>query len=198
MLALAALSAGGCVSMGGPGGWGDILEDIGGMGGMGGGSARGEIAWVDTRRQEMELRTSFGQRTRLVFDSRTRVVYRGQRQSLGSLSSGDRVVALVERGGRQRESYARQITVEQWARDGGNGGDWEQAGIQRFDGTVGRIEAQQGRFELRTSRGTYLVSLPYNASRSTVDRFRRLRPGDGVRIEGELFGNRRVELRRFR
>ena len=201
VLALAVLSAGGCVAMG-PGGWGDVLGDIGGMGGVGGvgdrtGTVRGDVDWIDTRRGEMELRASFGQRTRVTYDSRTQVLYRGQRQSVGSLSTGDRVVALVERGGRRGDLYARQITVEQWTRDDHDEGGWEEARIQRFEGQVGWVDAQQGRFQLRASRATYVVSLPYNASSSTIDRFRRLRAGNSVRIQGELLGNGRVELDRF-
>jgi hypothetical protein len=198
VLALAVLSAGGCMATG-PGGWGDVLADIGGMGGVGdrGGTVRGDVEWIDARRQEMELRASFGQRARVSFDSRTQVVYRGQRQSVNSLSTGDRVVALVERGGRQGDVYARQITVEEWTRDERDGGGWEQARSQRFDGQVGWVDAQQGRFQLRASRATYVVSLPYNASNSTIDRFRRLRAGNSVRIQGELLGNGRVELERF-
>ena len=197
VLALAMLTAGGCVAMG-PGGWGEVLGDIGGMGGMGSGSGsvRGEIEWVDARRQEIELRASLGQRTRVFFDSRTQVLYRGQRQSLSSLSSGDRVVALVERGGRRGDAYARQITVEQWVRDDPGEGGWEQA-LQRFDGQATWVDVREGRFQLRTSRGTYLVSLPYNPGSATLDRFRRLRAGDTVRIRGELLGNGRIELERF-
>jgi hypothetical protein len=191
VLALVLLSTAGCVGMGG----GSLEEILAGMGGFGGG-VRGEVDWVDTRRQEIELRASFGQRTRLQYDSRTQVSYRGQRYSVRSLQTGDRIAAQVERS-RQGESYARQIEVEERARDDGRDGGSGQVGSARFDGEVGWVDTERGRFQLRSSRGTYTVSLPYDASRSMVDRFRRLRAGDDVRIQGELLGNGRIELERF-
>ena len=196
VLALALLSAAGCAGMG-AGGWEDILGGTGGRAGRAGtgGSVRGEIGRVDTRRQEIELSSSFGGRTRLYYDSRTRVAYRGQRYSVNSLRSGDRVAVLVEQS-RRGDRYARQINVEQTARDR-DGGRSGQAANGRFDGQAGWVDHDRGRFELRTSRGDYTVSLRYNADRSTVDRFRRLRAGSRVRIQGRLLGNARIELDRF-
>jgi hypothetical protein len=189
VLALALLSAAGCAGMGA----GSLEEILGGMGGFGG-DVRGEVDWIDTRQHEIEVRASFGQRTRVYYDSRTQVLYRGQRYSVNSLASGDRIAVQVERN-RRGESYARVINLEQSLRDQGGS---DQVGTTRFDGQVGWIDTQRGRFELRSSRGSYTVSLPYNPDRSTVDRFRRLRAGDNVRIEGELLGGGRIELERFR
>ena len=191
LVTLVLLSSAGCVGMGG----GSLEEILAGMGGFGDG-VRGEVDWIDARRQEIELRASFGQRTRLQYDSRTRVLYRGQRYSVRSLQTGDRIAAQVERS-RRGESYARQIEVEATARDEGRVGGSGRVVSGRFDGQVGWVDTDRGRFQLRSSRGTYTVSLPYDANRSTVDRFRRLRAGNNVRIEGELLGNGRIELERF-
>lgn len=191
ILGLAVLSATGCAGM-----TAATLEEIlGGMDGMGmGGDVRGEIEWIDTRRREMEVGSSFGQGTRLFYDSRTQVDYGGRRYSVSSLEPGDRVSVQVERS-RDGDRYARRISVERTVYD--QGGRSGQVRSDRFDGRVSWVDTQRGRFELRSSRGTYLVSLPYNADRSTVDRFRRLRAGHEVRIQGELLGNGRVELERF-
>jgi hypothetical protein len=62
---------------------------------------------------------------------------------------------------------------------------------------VGRIDYNQGWFELRTQNGTATVTLPYNAGDATTDYFRRLRTGMNVRLEGTNLGNGRVELYRF-
>jgi hypothetical protein len=64
-------------------------------------------------------------------------------------------------------------------------------------GTVGRIDYNQGWFELRTQQGTATVTLPYNVGDAQSDYFRRLRTGQSVRLEGTNVGNGRVELYRF-
>lgn len=191
--ALALLSLAGCAGMS----WGEVLEDVladaGGVGAYGN-RVRGEVEWVDPGQRALSIRTGYRGATRLRYDSRTQVVYRGERYPVGSLARGDQVSAEVERDNRG-EAYATQIYVEE-TRDGD---DRDGEGrVERFDGRVGWIEHDRGRFQLRASRGSYTVTLPYNASSSTRDRFRRLRSGDDVRIEGELMGNGWVELVRFR
>lgn len=195
--ALALLLASGCAGLGGLG----TLEDVlGGMGGLGtGDQVRGEVGYVDERSREIEVRTSFGRTTRLRYDSRTEVIHRDRRYSVRSLERGDRVEARVQER-RDGELYADRIYVERSVRDGGGGGDYgdgEEGRVQRFDGRAGWVDQQRGRFQLRSGHGSYTVSLPYNPGRSTTDRFRRLRSGDSVRLQGELLGRDRVELVRF-
>ena len=45
--------------------------------------------------------------------------------------------------------------------------------------------------------GTLVVSLPYNPRSTDVDRFRRLRSGDNVRLSGRLLNAQRFELEQF-
>jgi hypothetical protein len=180
---------------------GDVLGGIGGLPGMGD-QVRGEVGWVDTRNRQLEVGSTYGSRTRLTYDTRTEVLYQNQRYGVGDLEVGDLVTARVQRGRQGGQIYAQQIYVEQTSRDrnggsGRNGGGIGQGRFDRFNGQVGRVDAQGGRFELRTSAGYYTVSLPYNPGGSVVNRFRRLRAGDSVRIEGELLGAGRVELSRF-
>jgi hypothetical protein len=52
---------------------------------------------------------------------------------------------------------------------------------------VERIDPDRGIFEVRTrDRENVIVTLPYNAGSAEVNEFRRLRPGDTVRLEGEF------------
>ncbi len=70
--------------------------------------------------------------------------------------------------------------------------------IQTVDGRVERVDLQRSFFEIRDqSRERIIVSLPDNARRSDVDRFRGLRPGDYVRVEGRFLDRDRFELENF-
>ena len=199
--ALATLALAGCAGMGG---MGSLEEILGSMGGLGN-SVRGEVEWVDTGRRELQVRSGWSGSTRMSYDSRTQVYYRDERYPVSALSVGDVISAQVERD-RRGELHARQIYVQQTRdvdrdrdRDRDRDDRDDRAGrVERFDGRVGWVEHQRGRFELRTSRGAWTVSLPYNASGSTRDRFARLRGGQSVRIDGEVLGSGRVELVRFR
>ena len=185
---------------------GNIGEILGGMagaggaGGAGGGTneVRGQVSYVDQQRSELEIQTERGERGRLAYDSRTEVIYQNQRHAVANLEPGDRVLVRFQQaqGG---QLYAQQIYVEQNVRDTGGGGTYGSGSgrVQRFEGQVGGVDTQRGRFELRTNSGTYIVTLPYNLDAASADRFRRLRSGDRVRVEGELLGSDRLELYRF-
>jgi hypothetical protein len=70
--------------------------------------------------------------------------------------------------------------------------------IQTVDGRVERVNLQRGSFEIRDqSRDGVIVSLPYNARSSDVDRFRALQAGDYVRVEGRFLDRERFELDSF-
>lgn len=169
------------------------LEDL--LGGMGmGGDVRGEIDWVDERSREIAVSGGWGGRETLRYDSRTSVVYRDRRYEVRDLERGDVVAIDVDEDSRGRR-YARTVRVERSVRDSGGG----QSGgrIERFDGRVTWVDVNRGQFGVELGRGEYDVSLPYRASNSTVDRFRRLRRGDRVRFEGELYNQGRIGLERF-
>lgn len=182
---------------------GQVLGGLGGLGGVGGqqggGEVRGEVTNVDTRRQEIEIRTQNGQNARVMFDNRTEVIYQNQRYAVTNLERGDVVLLRVQQGSRG-EYYTDRIFVEQNVRDrqGGGYGD-SGAQVQLFDGRVGRVDSQRGHFEFQARNGgTYTVTMPYNPGSADLDRFRRLRSGDGVRFEGSLVNRERIELYRFR
>jgi hypothetical protein len=186
-VAVAILSSGGCASL--------DLESLAGAVGSGN-QVRGEIERIDERRREIDIRSDTRQQTTVHYDARTEITYRNREYPLSSLADGDRVTVRVERTGRG-DLYAQTVVLEETARDrsGNSGGPGR---VEQFDGRVASVEVDRGRFTLQATRASYLVTLPYDASPTTVDRFNRLRAGDSIRIEGELLNNGRIELHRFR
>lgn len=180
----------GCTGMGS---LSDILAAGTGIGGTSG-EIRGEIRQIDTSRREIEVLSGWGRSERVRYDGRTEVVYRQRRYDVRDLERGDLVAVRLDQDRDNR--YARWVEVEQSARERQVSGPGN--GIQRLDGTVARVDTQRGWFELQVGRGSpTLVTLPYQPNRSLQDRFRRLRQGERVRIEGEFLNPTRVELHRF-
>lgn len=156
----------------------------------------GEIASVDPRRQEIEVRTD-DRRVRAVrYDRRTRVVYRDREYEVSNLEPGD-YVAVQTRQENYGAIYADLVRVRQSVQERGDVAG-SKARNERLDGTVGFVDSQRGFFELRDPSGKkIMVSLPYNPARSEVDRFRSLRAGDRVRVEGRFLNQERFELEAF-
>lgn len=185
------LSLPGCVGLG-------TLADV--MAGdilNGGRDLSGEISRIDSRRQEIELRSGWGGNERIRYDGRTQVLYRQQRYSVRDLERGDVVRVLLTQN-RDGRLIADRIQVQQSTRDRRDTSRSARARVERISGSVRRIEARAGWFELQPSRGSTLrVSLPARADRSLSDRLQRLRKGQRVQIQGEPIGNGRVVLVRF-
>lgn len=192
---------------------GDILG--GAMGGMGGqgqqqnGQVLAEVQGIDQNRQVIQLRTEQGQTGNVLYDQRTVVVYQNQQYPATALERGDVAYFQLQQT-QQGATYAARIDVQQSVQErtgqqSGNTGTYGNTGsgtygnqqVMQLYGTVGRIDHNQGWFELRTQNGTATVTLPYNAGDATTDYFRRLRTGQTVRLEGTNLGNGRVELYRF-
>lgn len=189
-LSLMTLTLGGCASLG-------SLEDIlGNMGGLYGNELTGEIRQVDTRRQEIELESGWGEREWVRYDGRTEVYYRQQRYSVRDLDRGDRVrIRLDDTGNRDRARYASVIQVQE-------GTVYDDRDVysrrERIDGRVRQIDTRDGWFEVTDGRGdVLLVTLPYDPNRGLYDRFRRLDRGDRVRFEAQRLNRNRVEILRF-
>ena len=192
------LSVAACAG-GGAGDLGEILGSVlgGGAGGQGGtGTLVVEVQGIDQQQQEIEVLTEDGQRGPIRYDRNTTVVYQNQQYPVTALERGDVVEMRIQQlsGGGYYTDY---ITVRQSAQDRGGstggGGDLVQA-----SGTVRQIDYQRGIFSLQTNQGTFTVSLPYNPSAGTVDRFESLDSGDRVTIEGYVVASDRIELVRFR
>lgn len=205
--ALAAmLSAAGCSQAGAIG---DILGGVLGPQGQGQGQGQGsqvsgEIQGVDANRGVLQIRTQSGQTGNVYFDQNTRVVYQQREYPVTALERGD-VVAMSIQQDQRGQAYTNYIQVQQSVQErtgqgnqggvynGGNSG----VSVQRFSGTVGYIDTQRGVFELRTQNGSAQVALPYNVNSQDNQRFRSLRSGQNVTVEGRMAAQGRIDLERF-
>lgn len=193
-LALAAPAAG-CAGTG----WDDVLH---GSPGRTSNEVTGTVSRVDSRDQTIRMRDDRGRDVRVRYDRRTRVTYRGRDYRPDALERGDLVTARLQRD-RYGDLYTRQVIVRRDSRGGRDARDRPddrdvREGRQTIDGRVGRVDRDDGRFQLRTASGTVWVTLPYRPSGSIENRFRRLRQGDQVRVQGRWINDRRFELDRFR
>lgn len=175
----------------GMGGIGDIL---GGVLGGGGRQVNGTVRSVNTQSQFLTLRQSNGQDVDLQFDNQTRVVYQNQAYSVTALDPGDQVAARVQQL-QTGAYYTDSIVVVQPVNSTGGavGG-----AVQSLQGTVRQIDRDNGLFTVDAGGNvTLTVSLPYNATSTTVQRFNNLRSGEYVRFQGVYISQTRVELRQF-
>ena len=183
VVALAA--AGACSTLGSVG---DILGGV-----LGGGSqVSGTVRGVNTTSRFVSLQQTNGQNVDLQYDNQTRVVYQNQSYSITALDPGDQVVARVQQlqnGG----YYTDSIAVTQPVSGGSTSGN-----VQALQGAVRQVDHNAGWFTMDAGGNvTLTVSLPYNPSSTTVQRFNALRSGDYVRFQGVYLSQTRVELRSF-
>jgi len=122
------------------------------------------------------------------------VVYQQQEYPVTALERGDQVGMRIQQT-QQGAAYTDYIIVTQSVQEAGGGG-MGSSGLQQAEGRVGWVDANRGQFELRASRSV-VVALPYNPSSTDVNRFRQLRQGDYVRVQGRLVAQDRLELERF-
>ena len=184
---------------GGGGDLGQVLGDVLGGGGSGGGTGTMvvEVQSVDQQRQEIQVLTEDGQRGPIRYDQNTTVVYQNEQYPVTALEAGDVVEMRLQQlsGGGYYTDY---ITVRQSVQDRGGTSSGGTGQLVQASGTVRQIDYQRGLFTLQTTQGTVTVSLPYNPSAGTVDRFESLDSGERVTVEGYLVGTGRIELVRFR
>ena len=181
---------------------GDILGGVlGGAGGTGGQAqatvVAGTIRGVNTQSQQIALQQSNGSTVALGFDNNTRVVYQNQNYPVTSLENGDQVRARVQTNGSAYYTDSLQVTASVSSSSGTSGGT-NGTSVQSLQGNVRQVDVQNGVFTVDAGSGVQLVvSLPYNASSTDVNKFRSLRNGDYVRFYGVYLNNSRVELRQF-
>ena len=191
-LALVALA--GCAQ---GGSLGSVLGSVlgGQQGGQQGGQLTGSIQRVDTRSQQISVQQSNGQTVVLNYDNQTKVVYQNQNYSVSSLENGDQVTARVQSSS-NGAYYTDLVQVDQSVQNTNGGTTSGQ--VQSLQGTVRSVNTANGWFTLDASSSvTLTVTMPYNASRTDVQRFQNLRNGDVVRFGGVFVNNTRVELRQF-
>jgi len=189
MMAFAFLVLAGCHEPGhvdGPGDYGS------------GNDVMGEVRYVDARAREIELRSESGRTVIVRYDNRTRVSYRQKDYSVSNLEPGD-FVAMRTQQDRDGRLYTDLVTVRESAQDrSGSGGRLGRPDrLDRFEGTVESVDARRGTFEVRDRGRLVVVSVGFNAPRSVMERFNRLRQGDAVRIEGRFSNQDRFELENF-
>jgi len=159
-----------------------------------------EIVRVDTSSREIHLRPDDSRNRVVGYSADARVLYRGREYPIAQLERGDKVSMQLKKDSRGN-SVTDLIRVQESIRDQVQSrGDTSRAGtgIQTMDGRVERVDFQRSSFEIRDqSREPVIVSLSDNARRSDVDRFRALRSGDYVRVEGRFTSNDRFELESF-
>jgi hypothetical protein len=155
---------------------------------------------VNTGSREINLRPNEGGTRVVGYSTDTRVLYRGREYPVSQLETGD-IVAMQLKQDSRGNSYTDLIRVQESIQDRNQSrGDASRAGtgMQTVDGRVEQVDLQRYSFEMRDqSRERVYVSLPNNARRSDVDRFRALRSGDYVRVEGRFLDRERFELDGF-
>lgn len=187
-VALALIATSACANSG----LGNILGSV--LGG-GGNELAGTIQGVDTRNQQIGIIQSNGQTVGVRYDNNTRVIYQNQNYPVTALENGDQVVARIQDNG-NGNYYTDSIQVTQSAQNGGSGSG--SGSVQSFQGTVRQVDIQNGLFTIDGGTGYIVtVSMPYNPTRSDLNRFQNLRQGDQVRFYGVALNNTRIELRQF-
>ena len=157
----------------------------------------GEVQYVDTRIQQIEIRTDAGRIWNVLYDNQTRVVYRQRDYAVSNLEPGD-YVAMRARQDQDGQVYTDLIMVKENIQDRGGSNRGSANRLDKFAGIVEHIDSRRGQFEVRDrSDRLIVVALQYNAPRNVSDRFNRLREGDTVRLEGRFLNQDRFELENF-
>lgn len=155
----------------------------------------GRVESLDADRREIRLQNELGRERIVRYDANTRVIIEGREHPVNRLQIGDLVAVQDDVRG---DNYADIIRVRRRAE-----GRWPEtarspSALETIDGTVERVDYDRGTFELRERRGdNVLVSVPFSARLAEIDRFRSLRPGDRVRLEGRFLTQDRFQLEAF-
>ncbi|HEX6558528.1 MAG TPA: hypothetical protein VF021_03680 [Longimicrobiales bacterium] len=183
---LLALTLGACAQVGG---LGDVL---GGVLNSPGNQLSGTVQGVDSRNQVLFIRQSDGTSVSVQYDSRTQVVYQNQTYSVSSLENGDQVTARIQNNGNSYYTDYVQVDASVSGSTGNTGA------LYNLSGTVRQIDTSNGVFTLDTQNGGIItISMPYNPRTTDLNRFRSLRSGDYVSLQGAQLNQTRFELRQF-
>lgn len=202
MLAVALATSTTLGACAGAGNLGNVLGDV--LGGMGGGQqqagqVQGTIIGVDTRAQAIGLQTTNGQQVNLLYDANTQVIFENRNYPPTALERGDRVTARVQQVSQGYYTDVVQVTQSVSGSAGSSGTSVTPTGsVQQLEGTVQNVSLADGSFTLGLQGyGIVTVTLPYNASRTEIERFQRLRRGQNIRFYGVFINQTRIELRQF-
>ncbi len=186
----------------GAGALGDVLGGV--LGGAGGqqqqsGQVQGTILGVDTRAQAIGVRLADGQSVNLRYDANTQVIFENRNYPPTALERGDRVTARIQQMQQGYYTDVVQVTQSVSGSAGSSGTSVTPSGsVQQLEGVVQNVSLGEGSFTMGLQGyGIVTVTLPYNASRTEIERFQRLRRGDSIRFYGVFINQTRIELRQF-
>ena len=192
--ALALASIGACSQAGA---LGSVLGSVLGGGGQQqqGSHVTGIVRQVDSRNQQLALQQSNGQTVALVYDNRTKVVYQNREYTVANLENGDQVTARVQQT-QNGSYYTDLVQVDQSVSTGSTSTNNGQ--VQSLQGVVRRVDTPNGWFQVDGGNNVLLtVYMPYNPSRTDLQKFQNLRNGDTARFTGVFVNQTRVDLRQF-
>jgi hypothetical protein len=171
------------------------LGSLGDYGNWGGSDLVGEVRAIDTRARQIDLTTDTGRRFLVRYDNNTRVTYRQRDYAVANLEPGDYVALRAEQD-RDGRYFTDLITVRESVQERGGSGNLGR--LDRLEGRVEYVDSRRGTFEIRDRNNRLVVvSLPYDAPRVISERFKRLRQGDYVRLEGRFVNRERFEVENF-
>jgi hypothetical protein len=158
----------------------------------------GAVERVDLDARRLYLRPNGGERRVVGYSRDAQVFYRGRQYPVTRLVPGD-VVALQIRHDTRGEPYVDLIRVqEENVSDRVKREDFAAPRIERLAGTVESINRRGDSFELNNRPGQIVsVALSEYVRDSDRERFRTLRSGDHVRIEGKYVSRDRFEMLSF-
>jgi len=152
----------------------------------------GEVERVELSARRIYLRPNKSDRSVVAFSTDAQVLYRGREYPVARLKPGDVVAMQVKRNSRG-DSYADLIRIQE--------NSTVPSSASRIETLTGRVESVNRRdnsFELDDQSGPLVsVLLSEYVRDSDRERFRTLRAGAHVRIEGKFTARDRFEMLSF-
>jgi hypothetical protein len=157
----------------------------------------GEVERVDLSARRIYLRPNESDRRVVALSTDAQVLYRGREYPVTRLKPGDVVAMQVKRDPRG-ESYADLIRIQENPASQSRGDVPSSAPrIETLAGRVESVDRRDNSFELDQSGRPVSVLLSEYVRDSDKNRFRTLRAGDNVRIEGKFTARDRFEMLSF-
>ncbi len=158
----------------------------------------GEVERVDLSTRRLYLRSDKSARPVVALSADAQVFYRGREYPVARLKPGDVVAMQIKRDSRG-EPYADLLRIQENA--AGQSGRDVPGAASRIETLAGRVESVNRRdnsFELDDRSGPPVaVRLSEDVRDSDRERFRTLRAGARVRIEGKFIARDRFEMLSF-
>ena len=157
----------------------------------------GEVERVDLSERRIYLRPNESDRRVVALSTDAQVLYRGREYPVTRSKPGDVVAMQIKRDPRG-ESYADLIRIQENPASQSRGDVPSSAPrIETLAGRVESVDRRDNSFELDQSGRPVSVLLSEYVRDSDKHRFRTLRAGDNVRIEGKFTARDRFEMLSF-